>query len=109
MINARHVIEPRFVNEFLSAMAARVVHVHGQFDPVFSLAQTRHMLLHIRQHNASEVVMSECFIRVKRIGAYQLLTSKKTLIITFEVPIVSLTIGGTSPPDEAYAEISWCV
>jgi hypothetical protein len=106
MINARHVIETHFVNEFLSDMAVRVVHVHGQFDPVFSPAQTRHTLLHIRQHKASEVVLSKCFIRVKTIGAYQLLTSKRTLIITFEVPIVSLTIAGTFPPDEAYVEIS---
>jgi hypothetical protein len=32
---------------------------------------------------------------------------EKTVIVTFEVPIVFLSIGGTSSLDEAYMEVSW--
>jgi hypothetical protein len=48
MIEADHVIAPVFLNDFLSIVAATVVHVHGLFDWVFSLAQVLRILLQIR-------------------------------------------------------------
>jgi hypothetical protein len=66
-----------------------------------------HMLLHIRQHKAHEVALSECFIRVKSIHAYQPLSPQKTVFITFNVPIMFLTIGGTCSGDEACMEVPW--
>jgi hypothetical protein len=108
MIKVYHVVAPHFVNIFLPIVAARAVNVHGECHRVFSPTQVLRMLIQIRQHNANEVGLSECFIQVKSIMAYQLpLTSPKTVIITFEVPMTFLTVGGTSSPDEAYVEVLW--
>jgi hypothetical protein len=43
MIKAYHVIAPHFVHDSLSVVAVRVVHLHGQFERVFSLLQILRM------------------------------------------------------------------
>jgi hypothetical protein len=55
MIKSYHVIAPHIVNAFLSVVAARVVHVHGQFDPVFSAAP---ILRFFRSDNTTLHVLS---------------------------------------------------
>jgi hypothetical protein len=85
MIKTYHLIALHFVNDFLSVVAARVVHVRGQFDRVFSPAKILCPPLRIRQPKANEVVLSECFIRVKSIDAYQALITKKNVIIASDV------------------------
>jgi hypothetical protein len=105
MIKAHHAMALHFVNDSLSVVAARVVYVNGQFDRLFSPPQILRMLLQIRQHKADDVVLGECFIRAKGIDAYR--PKKMMIIITFEVLIAFLTIGGTSSSDKAYMEVSW--
>jgi hypothetical protein len=77
MIKAYHLIAPYLVNHFLSLAAARVVHVHVQFDRTFRPGRILRMLLQIRQYEANEMVLSECFVRVKSISGVQAFTSTK--------------------------------
>jgi hypothetical protein len=107
MIKAYHVTVLHFVNDFLSVVPAQVVHVHNQFDLPFSSAQILHRLLHIRHHNANDVVLRECLIWVKSIDQDQLFTPKTAAIITFEVLIALLAIRSTSSGDKGYMEVSW--
>jgi hypothetical protein len=60
-----------------------------------------------QKHKANEIVPSECFIRVKSIPHINLSLPKKTVVITIEVPIMSLTISGASSRDEAYTAVSF--
>jgi hypothetical protein len=108
MIKEYHVIAAHFVNNFLSAVAARVAYVHDQFNLVFSPACILFMILQIRQYKVNDVVLSERFTRTMSIDAYRPLTLRKTVIITFEVPIVFLT-GGTSTREYGYMELSWYI
>jgi hypothetical protein len=81
MFKAYHVIAPHFANDFLSIVAARLVHVHGQFDRLFPPAQILRTLFQMRQPKADEVVQGECFIRVKSIERHQPFIPEKLAII----------------------------
>jgi hypothetical protein len=74
-------------------------------DRVVSRAQILLLLLQRRRCKVNEMVLSECFIRVKNIGPYRSLTAKKDSSHRFEVPIVLPTIGRTSSREDTCMEV----